>query len=229
MFKHSASLILILLCLTILTACSSPGLARGGISNNPGSGPTPALVNNLASQLIPVVAPTQTPAPLADTPEPVIILTFTPVLVAAAQNGTSQLVPSCTNHAELVKDLNLFNNVALDGGQVFAKLWRVKNTGTCVWTTAYALAFYSGEQMGGQPSIPLPSVVQPGETVDLRVDLVAPLNQTSYTGNWALQDASGNKFGVGDSGDQSISVTILVRPTPMPTTGCVHCDRLRDP
>jgi hypothetical protein len=119
----------------------------------------------------------------------------------------------------LIKHLNILDNAALDAGQDFAKIWRIKNTGTCVWTTNYALAFYSGEQMGGQSSTPLPAVVQPGETVDLRVDLVAPLNQTSYTGNWVLQDASGNTFGVGELGNQSISVTILVKPTPMPTSG----------
>jgi hypothetical protein len=73
----------------------------------------------------------------------------------------------------------MFDNAALDAGQSFAKIWRIKNTGTCVWSTGYTLAFYSGEQMSGQPSIPLVSVVQPGDTIDLRVDLVAPLNQTS--------------------------------------------------
>ncbi len=229
MIKYKSSLILFLLCFTLLSACSSPGLVNAGISNNPGSAPSPAVANNLASQLIPAVAPTLTPVPLPNTPQPVIILSPVPLQAAASQKGTSQPTPSCTNRAELIKALNIFDNTALDAGQVFAKMWRVKNTGTCVWTAGYALAFYSGEQMGGQPSIPFPSVVQPGETVDLRVDLVAPLNQTSYTGNWALKDANGNNFGVGDMGNQSISVTILVRPTPMPTSGCVHCDRLRDP
>ncbi len=228
MFRHRSSLILVLLCLTLLTACSSPGVVGAGISNSPGSGPTPADANELASQLIPAVASTPTPVPLQDTPQPVVILSPAPPQ-AASQSSTSLSMPSCTNRAELVKDLNIFDNTALDAGQIFAKIWRVKNAGTCSWTTGYALAFYSGEQMGGPSSIPLVSAVQPGETVDLRVDLVAPLNPTSYTGNWALQDASGNTFGVGDQANQSISLTILVRPTPMPTTGCVHCDRLRDP
>ena len=151
------------------------------------------------------------PLPLPDTPEPVIILSPTPLQAAASQDATLQLTPSCTNRAELIKALNILDNAALDAGQSFAKIWRIKNTGTCVWSAGYALAFYSGEQMGGQPSIPLPSVVQPGDTVDLRVDLVAPLNQTSYTGNWVLQDAGGNVFGVGELGNQSISVTILVK------------------
>ncbi len=163
--------------------------------------------------------PAQTSAPLPDTPEPVIILSPTPLQAAASQDAALQPTPSCTNRAELVKALNIFDNAALDAGQSFAKIWRIKNTGTCVWSAGYALAFYSGEQMGGQASIPLPSVVQPGNTVEARLDLVAPLDQTSYTGNWVLQDAGGNDFGVGELGNQSISVTILVKPTPMPTSG----------
>jgi hypothetical protein len=219
MLKRPPSLALFLVGFTLLAACSSTGPAIVGASYNPGSGPTQAVANILSSQSTTVALPAQTAAPLPDTPEPVIILSPTPHQAAASQDATLQSTPSCTNRAELVKALNMFDNAALDAGQSFAKIWRIKNTGTCVWSIGYALAFYSGEQMSGQPSIPLVSVVQPGDTVDLRVDLVAPLNQTSYTGNWVLQDASGNVFGVGELGNQSISVTILVKPTPMPTSG----------
>lgn len=219
MLKHQVSLILLLFGFTLLSACSTPGLTNTGLSNSPGSVQTQAVANDLSSQSIPAALPTQTPVPLPDTPQPVVILSPTPLTIAASQNATPQPTPSCTNRAEFIKNLNGFDNAAVDAGQAFAKIWRIKNTGTCIWTTDYAMVFYSGEQMGGQPSIPFSSVVQPGETVDLRVDLVAPLNQTSYTGNWVLRDSSGNTFGVGDLGDQAISVTILVKPTPMPTSG----------
>ena len=219
MLKRIHAYILCLTCFSLLTACSSTGPISVGISNNPGSGPTPAVANNLNSQSVSAVLPTQTSTPLPNTPEPVIILSPAPLQAVASQVSTLQPTLSCTNRAELIKHLNILDNAALDAGQDFAKIWRIKNTGTCVWATDYALTFYSGEQMGGQSSTPLPAVVQPGETVDLRVDLVAPLNQTSYTGNWVLQDASGNTFGVGELGNQSISVTILVKPTPMPTSG----------
>jgi hypothetical protein len=219
MLKHKSLFTLFLLGLTLLTGCSSAGPVSAGISNNPGPGSTQAVANNLSSPSILASQPTQTPIPLPNTPPPVIILTPASPQAAASQNAMPQPTASCTNRAELIKHLNIFDNAALDAGQAFAKIWRMKNTGTCVWTADYALAFYSGEQMSGQPSIPLPAVVPPGETVDLRVDLVAPLNQTSYTGNWVLQDANGNIFGVGDVGNQSISVTILVKPTPMPTSG----------
>jgi Ig-like domain from next to BRCA1 gene len=219
MLKHRPPYILFLICFTLLAACTNPRPVDVGISNNPGSVPTQVVANDLSSQSILAILPTQTSAPLPDTPEPVIILTPTPLQAAASQDVVLQPTPSCTNRVEYIKALNILDNAALDAGQSFAKIWRIKNTGTCVWTTDYVLAFYSGEQMGGQTAIPLSSVVQPGETVDLRVDLVAPLNQTSYTGNWVLKDASGNSFGVGEMGNQSISVTILVKPSPMPTSG----------
>jgi Ig-like domain from next to BRCA1 gene len=215
--KHLFSLIRFLFYFSVLTACSSQGQVSAGKSKNPNPGLPQAAANNLVSQSIQLDLPTQTLLSQPNTPQPVIIQS--PAPSQAAQAESPQSTASCTNQAELIKHLNILDNTAVDPGQTFAKLWRLQNTGTCVWTTDYSLAFYSGEQMGGQPSIPLPTVVQPGEMVDLRVDLVAPVNHASFTGNWVLQDASGNIFGVGDSGNQSISISIQVKPTPMPTAG----------
>jgi hypothetical protein len=229
MIKHKSLFMLFLISFTLLSACSSQKLVSAGSSNNPGSEPTRVVVRILNLDLALTALPTQTPVPPLVTPQPVIIQSPTPLQATASQDATTQLTPSCTNRAEFIKDLNIFDNAALEAGQVFAKVWRIKNTGTCVWTTDYVLAFYSGEQMSGQSSTPFPTTVQPDATVDLRINLIAPLNQASYNGNWVLKDASGNVFGVGEMGNQSISVTILVKPTPMPTAGCVACDRLRNP
>jgi len=214
--------------LLVLTACYSPGQVGAELSKNPVSGQALAPANELISQSIPAVTLTPMPVQLPDTPQPVIISTPTSFQTEASQGTTSESTPTCTNQAELIKHLTINDNAAIDAGQPFAKLWQLKNAGTCVWTTDYSLVFYSGEQMSGQQSIPFSSNVGPGELVDLRVDLVAPLNQTNYTGNWILRDASGNPFGVGDKGNQAISVTIQVKPTPMPTSGCVHCARTYD-
>ena len=219
MSKHPYPIIVVLLGFTLLSACSSPGAISAGVSNSSAPVLTQAIVSNQSSQSIPASLPTETPVPLPNTPEPVKILPPTPGTVAGSSNTVSQATPTCTNRAEFIKDLNVSDNAAIAAGQSFAKLWRIKNAGTCTWTKDYALVFYSGDQMDGQSSVPFSSVIQPGETVDLRVDLVAPFEQTSFTGNWVLKDASGNTFGVGDLGDQAISVTIMVKPTPMPTSG----------
>jgi hypothetical protein len=159
MLKHKSSIILFLFSFTLLSACSSQKLVSEGSSNSPGFEPTQTVANILNSQLTLAVLATQTTVPLPNTPQPVVILSPTPLQAATSQDATPQPTPSCTNRAELIKHLTIFDNAALDAGQAFAKIWRIKNTGTCVWTTDYALAFYSGEQMGGQTFIPFPSCI----------------------------------------------------------------------
>jgi hypothetical protein len=131
--------------------------------------------------------------------------------------NTSSPTPACTNKAEFVKHLTIGDNTVLKPGEYFAKLWLVKNTGTCTWTQEYSLVFVGGSSMLGPQSIPLPKIVPPGDTVELRVDLNAPVEKNTHISNWMLQDESGNRFGVGDSGEQAIELTIVIKATPWPT------------
>ncbi len=78
--------------------------------------------------------------------------------------------------------------------------------------------------MSGPDFIYLPSNVEPGQIVDLSVNLVAPDVAGKYEGNWQFEDPNGKIFGVGNSADQPIwariSVilpsinTITITPTP---------------
>lgn len=56
----------------------------------------------------------------------------------------------------------------------------------------------------------LPVAVQPGETLDLRLQMVAPLASYTYSGFWMLRDETGQLFGSGSSGDEPLEVTIIV-------------------
>ena len=202
-----------------ICACSSNSQPEQPASNNVGSEPTRVVVRILNLDLALTALPTQTPVPPPDTPAPVVIPSATPLPTVLAQNATLPPTPSCANRAEFVKHLTISDNTALEAGQSFMKVWRIKNTGNCAWSTDYALVFYSGNEMGGPPSISLPNRVQPGETIDLQVPMTAPLTSTTITGNWVLQDAKGNVFGFGETADKTIEVTIFVKPTPRPTPG----------
>jgi hypothetical protein len=90
----------------------------------------------------------------------------------------------------------------------FIKTWTFQNTGTCTWTTAYSLNFLSGEPMGAQASVSLPSEVQPGQSVTIAVNLVAPPSTGTYQGNWIFRDGSGKAFGWGPNADQPFWVKI---------------------
>jgi hypothetical protein len=116
----------------------------------------------------------------------------------------------CTNRAEFVKNLTISDRTALGPIQPFAKIWRLKNVGTCTWTTAYSIAFYSGDVMGETLTAFLSQTVLPGEVVDLRLDLVSPALPSLYTGYWLLQDEIGQQFGLGPQADQPLVVAITV-------------------
>jgi hypothetical protein len=69
----------------------------------------------------------------------------------------------------------------------FTKIWRIRNTGSCTWTSNYAFVFTGGELMNGPTEIFLPGDVEPGGTVDIAVDLVAPSDQGRYIGKWNMR------------------------------------------
>jgi hypothetical protein len=175
-----------------------------------------------SAQLVATTSPTNDPT---DTPKPspvqktATVGTYSETPTHTALSAT----PNCINQAEFVKNLSIGNNTALMPGQYFAKIWQVKNAGSCTWTQEYKLVFMDGNSMNALPSENLPHSVAPGETIDLRLELVAPQEEGSHTGNWMLEDESGNLFGLGQAKDEPLQVIIVVKPTPMPTSGCVKC------
>ncbi len=112
--------------------------------------------------------------------------------------------------AQFVSDITVPDGTAFTTGATFTKIWRLKNVGTCTWTTSYSLVFSSGEQMGTTASVPMPKTVAPGQTVDLSVNLTAPATPGTYRGYWQLKNASGVLFGIGLTADKTFWVQITV-------------------
>jgi hypothetical protein len=69
-------------------------------------------------------------------------------------------------------------------GQTFAKKWRIKNIGSCAWN-GFSLVFDSGDAMGGIPASAI-AALNPGQEVDLVVNLTAPATPGSYRGYWRI-------------------------------------------
>ncbi|MGH7809066.1 MAG: NBR1-Ig-like domain-containing protein, partial [Candidatus Binatia bacterium] len=117
--------------------------------------------------------------------------------------------PGC-DKASFVADVTVPDGTLFSPGAAFTKTWRLKNAGTCTWTTAYKYLFYSGEQMSAPTSINLPWNVSPGQTVDLTVNMVAPASSGKYRGYWILSNAAGSLFGIGTGAANAIWVEINV-------------------
>lgn len=100
------------------------------------------------------------------------------------------------NIATLIKDVTVPDGTKFSPGETFEKTWRLKNVGSCTWTTAYAVVFISGEQMNGPDDLNLTGNVAPGETVDVSITMTAPNSPGEYRGNWKLRSTEGVVFGL---------------------------------
>jgi hypothetical protein len=166
-----------------------------------------AVATAAAPTLIPSSTPypTYTPFPTIPPPPPA---TFTPI---------PSPTPIPCNRAEFVKDVTVPDGTSFAPGATFTKTWRLKNTGSCTWTTKYAVVFVSGNQMGGANTA-LPNNVPPGQSVDASVIMIAPGTAGNYKGNWMLSNGS-VRFGIGQDATKTFWVAITVVA---PTSGDVY-------
>jgi hypothetical protein len=123
--------------------------------------------------------------------------------------ATATAIPC--DRATFVSDVTVPDGSDFDPGETFVKTWRLRNIGSCTWTSGYDLVFYSGDQMGAPSSVQLTSgTVPPGSTVDVSVQLKAPNSGGTYQGYFRLRSGSDVIFGIGESGTVSFWVQIEV-------------------
>jgi len=126
---------------------------------------------------------------------------------------TDTPVPSACDKATFVTDVTILDGTLFAPNAPFTKTWRLKNTGTCTWTTSYKLVFQSGDQMSGPASVNLSTSVAPDQTVDISVNLTSPNTAGKYRGYWMLSNTNGALFGIGANSNSPFWVEINVSGT----------------
>jgi hypothetical protein len=149
-----------------------------------------------------------------------VIPTLTPTPVPSFTSGatdlpsvtpTASLLPTPCYRAYFVKDVTIPDYYdKLAPGETFVKTWRLKNTGTCDWPEGTSIVFLSGSQMGAPDSKELDDAVAAGGEVDISLTMKAPTDAGTYTGYYMLKIPNGGRFGIGDAGNQSFWVIIVV-------------------
>ena len=120
-------------------------------------------------------------------------------------------------------DVTIDDDTEMAPGKTFTKIWRLSNEGSCTWSKNYAAVWFSGEKLGEVISVLLGREVPPGESVEISVDMVAPMTAGPHQSNWKLRNAGGVLFGIGPNGDAPFWVRIVVvqtetnTPTATPT------------
>jgi hypothetical protein len=143
--------------------------------------------------------------------------TGTPQTPTPTPTGTVTVPPSACDKVAFIRDVNYPDGTVVPPGANFTKTWRLKNVGTCAWTTSYQLVFFSGQQLGAPATSAFTQNVAVGQTFDFSVNMTAPSAAGSYRGYWMFKNANGALFGIGPLGNKPWWVDIKVSgPTPTP-------------
>lgn len=168
MKKQTRLFHLLIIIALFISACNLPSSDPEDIQATAAAQTVEALMSAVPPTFTPgVVPPTLTPIPLP--------------------TNTSTPAPTATQtcpQAQFVTDVTISDGTIMTPGQSFTKKWRIRNTGQCAWN-GYSLVFDSGDSMGGPATKPI-GAVNPGQEIDLEVNLTAPNTPGNYRGYWRI-------------------------------------------
>lgn len=200
------SIIIIVVLALLVTGCHLPGDTNDSTPDSPDAVYTHAA-ETMSSELTRVAQqPTITTnlPVITSTPEP----TNTPVYTPSYTPKPCLLV----GYSDATIDQTVPDNTIMTPGQMFTKTWRLTNIGTCTWNSSYQLVFDHGDQLG-VPSNYSQSLtagtVAPGQSVDVSVNLTAPMTPGTYTGYWRFRDPSNVYFGIGGAGTWIVKIIVI--------------------
>ncbi len=126
----------------------------------------------------------------------------------------TDVASTCTDSASLVADVTVPDGALFEPNTGFNKVWRVMNTGTCIWDSSYRVVHAGGHLLGAVSSyFPLRDSVFPGQSTDLTISMVSPATPDTYQSDWKLQNARGQYFGVGrNSAPLWVKITVVGGP-----------------
>ena len=177
------SSITIVLITLILTACLDLTLFGNG---------------NPEKEITPTISP-DTQFPLLKTTE------------IAANDQDQPLYSKCNKALPgLPLDITIPDGTMLQPGELFYKTWRVRNEGSCDWTGDYSLIWFSGAPFGINNIQRFGKEINPGNTIDITIEMIAPQSPGLYQSNWKLQSPDGELFGIGPDGTAPLWVRIIV-------------------
>ena len=161
--------------------------------------PTQTLTNTPIATKTPTQSPTPTSTVLflLPTNTQVVLPTLTRVLVSGGGSGSGSGKPTKTpnpNEHDYTGTLRcaLVGQDPPDGEafrprQKFTMVWTVKNTGTAAWrkhTIDYR--YLGGDKFHDKPRYDMNFIVDPGETIDMEVEMHAPKEPGNYETIWVV-------------------------------------------
>jgi hypothetical protein len=157
-------------------------------------------------QVTPTAQITNTPQ-ITDTPASGTAPASATPLTLNTPLATSQT--SCDN-MKYIADVTIPDGYVAARGEVMKKTWTVQNVGPCIWTQDYKLIYGwagQGTNWNTTQPVPLSKVVNPGENIDITVELTAPSESGEYVAVFKMQNDKGINFPPG----QQVTIDIVVK------------------
>lgn len=170
------------------TALAAPTATQPPTNTPP---PTFAIVSpGAGSPAAPATTPLATSGLGTQPAAPGILPTITS---AAILNTPAAQV--CMN-SEFIADVTYPDGTEVQDDTNIAKVWSIKNTGTCAWDYGFSLQPITGEAKGTWViDEKVNKKVEPGEIVEIRVDVKTPTKNGEWGGCWRMQGDNGEYFG----------------------------------
>jgi hypothetical protein len=154
--------------------------------------PTFAIVSPGAAGSQP--APVTTPfATFGIGTQPAALPGVLPTITSAAVLATSA-AQVCMN-SEFVADVTYADGTVVEDNADILKVWSIKNNGTCTWDDGYSLQPITGDAKGTWVIDEEKEFVDPGEIVEIKIDVRTPSKGGEWGGCWRMQGDSGQYFG----------------------------------
>ena len=208
--------LIILFCALLLTACNFP--LNGNLT------PTPNITQAYATIQAQILTrqPQTTSSALGTAIPAAGQVSSTPfsTQVMDIPLSSTQVIPTvvCDRiQPGIPLDVTIPDDTIIPPGESLIKTWRLVNSGNCAWTTDYAITWFSGALFSSARTYQLERVVPPGSSVDISVEMTAPITPGTYQSNWKLQNGSDWQFGIGPTGNSPFWVRIIVPSVTTPT------------
>ena len=159
--------------------------------------------------------PTDTPQELPTFALPTVSFEITPTIagvasplpgftqlaspVAPVAPGATQALGDACNNSVFEGDITIPDGEIIAPGTNFQKIWKIRNTGTCLWDDGFTLVYIGGSNPDLDPYSfefkKSADFVASGEAINIGINLTTPCTPGKYEGHWRMRNDQGYYFG----------------------------------
>gem|GEM_PF-4646566 len=118
---------------------------------------------------------------------------------------------------------------SVSAGEQLIKTWRIRNIGTCAWTTDYKLVYNNGNIVSEESINPFTQPIEPSQTAEISIPVSIPLTAGRSETFWYLVSGSDEIVGTNSQGNPYLWLKVDVQPASLLTPTLVGTPQTLSP